>query len=156
MTERYYLGKPWVYNPEISEEENQLVKKLWEEIQMNEKHLDIKEEIGYEKVVSVVKKIQRAWRAHQKYWRQIVKERKEDDELAIIENARDEILLEKVPPCVLCGTIWMSKYGMNNPAPLAESGKCCDDCNRTKVLPARLSMLLSKKEEEEEEVEEEI
>lgn len=38
--------------------------------------------------------------------------------------------------CVLCKAT-IEGYG-NNPAPLATTGNCCDDCNTTKVLPARL------------------
>lgn len=37
--------------------------------------------------------------------------------------------------CVLCGKAF-SEFG-NNPAPLAEHGQCCDECNRTKVIPER-------------------
>ena len=29
-------------------------------------------------------------------------------------------------------------YG-HNPAPLSNGGKCCDECNITKVIPARLN-----------------
>ncbi len=40
--------------------------------------------------------------------------------------------------CVLCGKK-IDGYG-NNPAPLANESKhsCCDECNVTKVIPARL------------------
>ena len=39
--------------------------------------------------------------------------------------------------CCLCGDVFYG-YG-NNPAPLARSSKrCCDMCNMTKVIPARL------------------
>lgn len=38
--------------------------------------------------------------------------------------------------CVLCKAT-IEGYG-NNPAPLASTGNCCDTCNATKVLPARL------------------
>ena len=41
--------------------------------------------------------------------------------------------------CCLCGsTIGGMGYG-NNPFPMAEKGRCCDDCNLTKVIPARLA-----------------
>ena len=36
--------------------------------------------------------------------------------------------------CVLCNSI-LKTY--NNPDPLAKDGDCCDECNRTKVIPAR-------------------
>ena len=42
--------------------------------------------------------------------------------------------------CVICGE---SFNGLgNNPAPLGE-GRCCDNCNFTKVIPKRLSQLSS-------------
>ena len=41
--------------------------------------------------------------------------------------------------CVLCGGE-IKGYG-NNPAPLADEGRCCDDCNKSKVIPARMSKL---------------
>jgi hypothetical protein len=51
----------------------------------------------------------------------------------------------KVQHCCLCGGNWVGRYG-NNPAPLAELPKvCCDECNRTKVIPARFEWV---KEEE--------
>jgi hypothetical protein len=43
-----------------------------------------------------------------------------------------------VKPCVLCGGD-AGKHG-NNPAPLAETGVCCDACNLSKVVPARLAL----------------
>ena len=46
--------------------------------------------------------------------------------------------------CVLCGTTFVG-YG-NNPEPLAsfDDGRCCDDCNTTKVIPARIKRLTAK------------
>ena len=43
--------------------------------------------------------------------------------------------------CVLCkDTI----YGFgNNPDPVAKAGVCCDACNATKVIPARIAQLRS-------------
>lgn len=38
--------------------------------------------------------------------------------------------------CILC-TEKYEGYG-NNPAPLAKAGRCCDTCNSTRVIPARL------------------
>lgn len=38
--------------------------------------------------------------------------------------------------CCICGEDFEG-YG-NNPAPVKESGKCCDACNRKFVIPARL------------------
>ena len=38
--------------------------------------------------------------------------------------------------CVLCGRE-CEGYG-NNPRPLKHEGRCCNECNSTKVIPARL------------------
>jgi hypothetical protein len=43
--------------------------------------------------------------------------------------------------CVICEQHSVG-YG-NNPAPVKNEGKCCDDCNFTKVLPARLEAVNS-------------
>lgn len=43
-----------------------------------------------------------------------------------------------VNQCVLCLGVFFG-YG-NNPWPLAETGRCCDDCNR-RVVEARLAGL---------------
>ena len=43
--------------------------------------------------------------------------------------------------CCLCGGEF-DGYG-NNPAPLKESGECCDRCNAEKVLPARCEALFA-------------
>lgn len=46
---------------------------------------------------------------------------------------------QKLKTCVLCGAQF---YGFgNNPAPLTEKGQCCDTCNDTKVIPARMAGL---------------
>ena len=42
--------------------------------------------------------------------------------------------------CCLCG-VEFEGYG-NNPAPVKESGECCDRCNAEKVLTARCEALL--------------
>jgi len=41
--------------------------------------------------------------------------------------------------CVLCD-VEFKGYG-NNPSPCAEMGMCCDACNFTKVIPARLEKI---------------
>jgi len=41
--------------------------------------------------------------------------------------------------CVLCGA-YIYGHG-NNPDPLAREGKCCDHCNITKVIPARVERM---------------
>lgn len=48
--------------------------------------------------------------------------------------------------CVLCGDHFTG-WG-NNPAPLAEDGDCCDNCNATKVIPARLAEHYAEEESE--------
>ena len=48
------------------------------------------------------------------------------------------------PICCFCGDRCECKYG-NNPAPVAEEGRCCDDCNQHKVIPARFNMLKKRK-----------
>ena len=47
--------------------------------------------------------------------------------------------------CCLCGKRSLGwgdnqEYG-NNPSPLKDKGECCDKCNSTKVIPARLKSL---------------
>jgi len=48
---------------------------------------------------------------------------------------------DKERTCPLCGQVFR---GMgNNPEPLAEfEERCCDDCNTSKVIPARLNIYL--------------
>ena len=43
--------------------------------------------------------------------------------------------------CCLCGEEFEG-YG-NDPAPLKDSGECCDRCNAEKVIPARLEAVLA-------------
>lgn len=39
--------------------------------------------------------------------------------------------------CCICGKKF---YGWgNNPTPIKRKGKCCDNCNLIKVIPARLA-----------------
>ena len=67
-----------------------------------------------------------------------------EDELAIVEElllkleALDNKGKEKV--CCICGAE-IKGYG-NNPAPvvLDEGARCCDECNATVVIPARIEM----------------
>lgn len=42
--------------------------------------------------------------------------------------------------CCICGEEEVG-YG-NNPAPVKESGECCDACNRKFVIPARLNIVM--------------
>lgn len=46
--------------------------------------------------------------------------------------------------CCLCGKI-VKGYG-NNPRPLKDEGKCCDECNVKYVIPARIIELEKEKE----------
>lgn len=41
--------------------------------------------------------------------------------------------------CVLCEKRFFN-FG-HNPAPLSEEGRCCDSCNNTKVIPARIKSI---------------
>jgi hypothetical protein len=49
------------------------------------------------------------------------------------------------PTCCLCGKRCDCPYG-HNPQPVME-GKCCSECNFTKVLPARIEMMKAAKAE---------
>lgn len=40
--------------------------------------------------------------------------------------------------CCLCGREF--KGWGNNPWPVVDNGVCCDECNMTKVIPARLKL----------------
>jgi len=51
--------------------------------------------------------------------------------------------LTKKSLCVMCNAPIID-YG-NNPWPLAEDGRCCDNCNITKVVPARINMTINMK-----------
>jgi len=56
-------------------------------------------------------------------------------------------ILYNLELCCLCGRAFVG-WG-NNPYPCAEKGDCCNDCNRDKVVPARLSVIkFSKKTKE--------
>jgi len=46
--------------------------------------------------------------------------------------------LDEERQCDFCGCD-VGEYGGNNPAPL-EGTKCCDDCNETRVRPARMAL----------------
>lgn len=63
-----------------------------------------------------------------------------DDEYKkeIILELNGSIQEDKDNKCIICGEEIIG-YG-NNAEPVAE-GRCCDDCNMTKVIPARISQL---------------
>ena len=45
--------------------------------------------------------------------------------------------------CCLCGKVLPDEHlGRNNPRPLKGEGKCCDECNETKVIPARIDNII--------------
>lgn len=45
--------------------------------------------------------------------------------------------------CVICGKQFKQGEWGNNPEPIepSSSGQCCDECNMSQVLPARLAAL---------------
>ena len=44
--------------------------------------------------------------------------------------------------CCLCNGKLPKKHpGRNNPYPLKTLGACCNDCNSTRVIPARLRLV---------------
>ena len=49
---------------------------------------------------------------------------------------------EKVTKCCLCG-MPIEGWG-NNPAPIRERGRCCDDCNSNIIIPLRILALTRK------------
>lgn len=55
---------------------------------------------------------------------------------------------EKKLVCCICGNEINDPYG-NNPAPVKEDGRCCNICNDTIVIPARIEELMKKKENNE-------
>ena len=66
------------------------------------------------------------------------------------DNEFKKSLVEDKEICVLCGK-HINGHG-NNPFPLANEGKCCDECNKTKVIPARIKAIEDEMEEEEIEI----
>lgn len=52
--------------------------------------------------------------------------------------------------CCICKEEVNEKYG-NNPQPVKQGGRCCNDCNYTVVVPTRINqlLLLTSKEEKE-------
>lgn len=46
--------------------------------------------------------------------------------------------------CVICGTLFAG-HG-NNPWPVVEDGRCCDYCNHTEVVPARMARVVEYKD----------
>ena len=46
--------------------------------------------------------------------------------------------------CCICGEKFVG-FG-NNPWPIKEKGRCCDNCDDTKVIPARIIQAITNKE----------
>lgn len=57
----------------------------------------------------------------------------------IDEVKKDDPIKEDRPVCCLCGEPLQKGEHGNNPAPLEDEGVCCDYCNITRVIPARLA-----------------
>lgn len=53
--------------------------------------------------------------------------------------------LSQCEKCVICGKP-ITGYG-NNPAPVKDEGRCCDDCNAEHVVPARMMAHINGKKE---------
>lgn len=51
----------------------------------------------------------------------------------------DKDTVEFIKTCCICGKDFTG-YG-NNPDPVKTDGKCCDECNLTVVIPARMRLL---------------
>ena len=51
--------------------------------------------------------------------------------------------------CVICGKEISNPYGFtlvgNNPYPVSDHGRCCDDCNMQRVIPARYAIIAEDK-----------
>jgi len=41
--------------------------------------------------------------------------------------------------CCICGKRFEGY--VNNPYPVVDEGQCCDQCNQTRVLPARIRLM---------------
>ena len=52
---------------------------------------------------------------------------------------RDPEVQTSAQTCCLCGDPYAG-HG-NNPEPLSEAGRCCDDCNSLRVVPARMNII---------------
>jgi hypothetical protein len=49
--------------------------------------------------------------------------------------------------CIICGKK-IKDFG-NNPAPVKFEGRCCDTCNKTKVIPKRIELLIGEQNKKE-------
>ena len=48
-------------------------------------------------------------------------------------------------PCVLCDQIIVDDPFGHSPSPLRKTGVCCSQCNRTRVLQARVALLAQRR-----------
>ena len=70
-----------------------------------------------------------------------------DEGREALDEMREALYPKNAPACVLCGGSLEAnardpRWTLGaNPAPLADEGKCCDICDLTRVLPARLSLM---------------
>jgi hypothetical protein len=58
---------------------------------------------------------------------------------------------EELLKCCICGKDIEIKNGWkhgNNAEPVVEGGRCCDDCNATAVIPARLAEFARRQKDE--------
>lgn len=58
------------------------------------------------------------------------------------ERKKDMSKEKSKETCVICGKEFEG-WG-NNPYPVKEEGRCCDECNETKVIPARIMAMMKK------------
>ena len=57
------------------------------------------------------------------------------------QRSKENTAKYKPYKCCLCNR---QKYGFgNNPAPVKEEGRCCDECNSKKVIPARMMTMFA-------------
>jgi len=107
----------------------------------------------YEMEYTDAKDLQKIWKEARQVWDEYFVEVEVDSFFMNHSHTyKEEILMERFvsdksdvkswfeAKCCLCGSK-LDGYG-NNPSPLKEEGKCCDDCNTYKVIPSRISMLL--------------
>lgn len=50
---------------------------------------------------------------------------------------------DPIEKCVLCKEPLGDKYG-HNPSPLANDGRCCEECNFFHVIPTRMAQAFNK------------
>jgi len=73
-----------------------------------------------------------------------VPKEQDGEEYLECSNCNTKITMMNAPDfkhtvCVICKKV-INGYG-NNPYPVKEEGECCDTCNLTKVIPARIKRM---------------